>query len=169
MTSLGTDFEMHAKWKGSVEVPAAKDFIARKVHTSVLNKVQGTHWNAKQVPRALGKSSRSCCQTSNNQPLFMSLEIPRGFIAQAVLRWHSGGLCHARKCQFKDITWEENVWSAITQWMFAWEMFGERRNGGKMVLILVPGSHDHLASRKCVMCARNMGTHVRRGTWNTKV
>jgi hypothetical protein len=33
MMSLGTDFEMHANWQGYVEVPAAKDFIARKVHT----------------------------------------------------------------------------------------------------------------------------------------
>ncbi len=36
------------------------------------------------------------------------------------------------------------------------------------VLILVPGSHEHLASRKCIMCARNMGVHVRCGTRRTK-
>ncbi len=53
-----------------------------------------------QVQRALGKSSRSCCQTSNNQPWFTSLEIPWGFLAWAVLLWLSVGLCHARKCQF---------------------------------------------------------------------
>ncbi len=29
------------------------------------------------------------------------------------------------------------------------------------VLILVPGSHKRLTSRKCVMCSRNMGAHVR--------
>jgi hypothetical protein len=57
----------------------------------------------KQVQRALGESSRSCRQTNNNQPLFRSLEIPWGFLAQAVLHWVSGGLCHARKCQFKGI------------------------------------------------------------------
>jgi hypothetical protein len=45
MTTLGTDFEMHAKWQGSVEEPAAKDFVARKVRTTVLNEVQGTNWN----------------------------------------------------------------------------------------------------------------------------
>ncbi len=55
-----------------------------------------------QVPRALGELSRSCRQTSNNQPLFMSLEIPWGFLAWAVLRWLSGSLCHARKCQFEE-------------------------------------------------------------------
>jgi hypothetical protein len=46
MMSLGTDFEMHAKWQGSVEEPAAKDFIARKVRTIELNEVHGTSWNA---------------------------------------------------------------------------------------------------------------------------
>jgi hypothetical protein len=41
MTSLGTNFETHDKWQGSIEEPAAKDFLARKVHTIELNKVQG--------------------------------------------------------------------------------------------------------------------------------
>jgi hypothetical protein len=45
----------------------------------------------------------------------------------------------------------------------------ERQNGERMpVLILVPGSHEHLTSRKCVMCARNMGVHVQRGIRSTK-
>jgi hypothetical protein len=46
MTSLGTDFEKRAKWQGYVEEPAAKDFVASKVRTIVLTKVQGTSWNA---------------------------------------------------------------------------------------------------------------------------
>ncbi len=118
-----------------------------------------------QVPRALGELSRSCCQASNNQPWFTSLEIPWGFLAQAVLRWLSGGLCPTRKCQFKDIMWEEKVGFAIAQRTFAGETFGKRRNGErKPVLNLVPDSGKHLAWRKHVMCARNMGAHVRRGT-----
>jgi hypothetical protein len=44
MMPLGTDFEMHAKWQGSIEEPTAKNFVARKVHTIALSKVQGTHW-----------------------------------------------------------------------------------------------------------------------------
>ncbi len=55
-----------------------------------------------QVQRVLGKLSRSCHQTSNNQPWFMSLEIPWGFLAWAVLRWLSRGLRHMKKCQFKE-------------------------------------------------------------------
>jgi hypothetical protein len=47
MTSLGPDFETHVKWQGSIEEPAPKDFIARKVRTIEWNKVQqGTSWNA---------------------------------------------------------------------------------------------------------------------------
>ncbi len=42
MMSLGTDFETHAKWQGSIEEPTAKDFIARKVRTIEMNEVQGT-------------------------------------------------------------------------------------------------------------------------------
>ncbi len=36
MTSLRTDFEMHAIWQGYVEDPAAKDFVARKALTIAL-------------------------------------------------------------------------------------------------------------------------------------
>ncbi len=114
-----------------------------------------------QVQRAPEELSRSWCQTSNNQPLLMSLEIPWGFLSQAVLRWLSEGSCHARKCQFKNIMWEEKVWFAVAQWTFARETFGERRIGEiKPVLILVPGSHKRLALRIHIMCARNTGAHA---------
>jgi hypothetical protein len=42
MTSLGTDFEMHAIWQGYIEDPAAKDFVVRKAHNIALCKAQGT-------------------------------------------------------------------------------------------------------------------------------
>ncbi len=63
MTSLGTDFEVHAIWQGYVEDPAAKDFVARKAHTISLSKARGTRQST----------------------LFKSLEIPWGFLTQAVL------------------------------------------------------------------------------------
>jgi hypothetical protein len=53
MTSLGTDFEMHAKWQGSVKEPAAMDFVARKVRTIALSNMQGTHWNANKCEECL--------------------------------------------------------------------------------------------------------------------
>jgi hypothetical protein len=54
MTSLGTDFKTHAKWQGFVEEPTAKDFVARKVRTIKLNKMQGTSWNAIKCKERLG-------------------------------------------------------------------------------------------------------------------
>jgi hypothetical protein len=54
MTSLGTDFETHAKWQGFVEEPALKDFVARKVCTIELNKVQGTSWNGIKCEERFG-------------------------------------------------------------------------------------------------------------------
>ncbi len=66
------------------------------IEQSARNQLEG-----KQVQRALGKSSRSCRQTSNNQPWFTSLEIPWGFLAWAVRHWLSRGLCHVRKCQLE--------------------------------------------------------------------
>jgi hypothetical protein len=38
MTSLRTDFEMHAIWQGYVEDPAVKDFVAKKATTIALSK-----------------------------------------------------------------------------------------------------------------------------------
>jgi hypothetical protein len=54
MTFLGTDFETHANWQGYVEVPTAKDFVASKVCTIALSKVQGTHWNEIRCEEHLG-------------------------------------------------------------------------------------------------------------------
>jgi hypothetical protein len=54
VTSLGTDFEKHAKRQGSVEEPTAKDFVVGKVRTIALSEVQGTHWNAIKCQEHLG-------------------------------------------------------------------------------------------------------------------
>jgi hypothetical protein len=59
MTSLGTDFEMHANWQGYVEEPAENDFVARQVCTIKLNEVQGTHWNANKCQEHLGSCPES--------------------------------------------------------------------------------------------------------------
>jgi hypothetical protein len=64
MKSFGTNFVTHAKLQGYVEEPAAKDFVARKVHTIALSEAQGTQQST----------------------LFTSLEIPWGFHTQALLR-----------------------------------------------------------------------------------
>jgi hypothetical protein len=86
MTSLGTDFEMHAIWQGYIEDPAAKDFVARKACTIALSKAQG-----------------SCHKTSNNQPYSQVWKshgdsIPELYCVALL------GLGHTRKCQFKDFS-----------------------------------------------------------------
>jgi hypothetical protein len=68
MTSLETDFEMHAIWQGYLEDPAAKDFVSRKACTITLSKAQGTQQST----------------------LFTSLEIPWGFLTRAALRSLAG-------------------------------------------------------------------------------
>jgi hypothetical protein len=50
---------MHTKWQGSVEKPAAKDFVAREVHTIELNEVQGSHWNANKCQERLGNRTET--------------------------------------------------------------------------------------------------------------
>jgi hypothetical protein len=79
MTSLGTDFEMHAIWQGNVEDPVAKDFVARKACTIALRKAQETRQST------LFRSWKS-----------LGDSIPKLYCEA---KW---GLCHARKCQFKD-------------------------------------------------------------------
>jgi hypothetical protein len=125
MTSLGTDFERHAIWQGYVEDPAAKDFVARNACTIALSEAQGT-WQS---------------------TLFMSLDIPWGFLTQAVLR-SLAGLMSRKKVSVGGFLWVRKVWFAFVQWMFAWETFGKRRKS-----VLLRETH--------AFCARNMGVHVR--------
>ena len=64
MMSLGTDSETHAKWQGSVEEPAAKDFVANKVRTMELNEVQGNNWNANKCKEHLGSCPEAVVRQS---------------------------------------------------------------------------------------------------------
>ena len=104
MTSLRTDFEMHAIWQGYIEDPAAKDFVARKACTIALSKAQGTQQST----------------------LFTSLEIPWGFHTRAVLR-SLAGLMSCKTVSVRGFLWVRKVWFAFAQWMFAPETFGKKR------------------------------------------
>ncbi len=168
---MGLTLRCMPNGKGLLRNPLQRILLWGRSTLSNWPKCKETHWNGNKCEERLGNSPEAIVRqaTSNNQPLFMNLEIPWGFLAWAVLRWLSGGSCHARKCQFENITWEEKVWYVIAQRTFAWETVSERGNRErKLVLIFVTGYHEHLASRKCVMCARNMGAHVQRGTQRTK-
>ncbi len=77
MTSLGTDFEMHANWQGYIEVPAAKNFLARNVCTITLSKVQGTHWNMIKCKEHLGDCPKAVVRQTTinlNSRVLKSLE-----------------------------------------------------------------------------------------------
>ncbi len=103
MTSLGTDFEMHAIRQGYVEYPIAKDFVARKARTIALCKARGTRQST----------------------LVHKLEIPWRFRSQAVL--HSlAGLMSREKVSVWGFLWVRKVWFAFAQWTFASETFGKR-------------------------------------------
>ncbi len=101
--SLGTDFETHAIWQGTLRIPLQRIFVARKARTIALSKVQGTQQST----------------------LFRSLKIPWGSIPKlyCIALW---GLCHTRKCQFKDF-WVRKVWFAFAQQTLASETFGKRQ------------------------------------------
>ncbi len=104
MTSLRTDFEMHAIWLEYIEDPAVKDFVARKARTIAFSKEWGTRQST----------------------LFMSLEIPWGFHTHAVLR-SLVRLMSCEKVSVRGFLWVRKVWFAFAQWTFASETFGKRR------------------------------------------
>jgi hypothetical protein len=141
MTSFVTDFETHATWQGYVEHPAAMDFVVRKARTIALSKAQG-----------------SCHKTSNNQPyshFWKSLgdSIPELYC----VAWL--GLGHARKCQFEDFCEKERYELCSVQWTFAPETFSKRqKRENSPVARLLPGSHEHLASRNPhILCGKHGG------------
>ncbi len=122
-----------------------------------------------QVPRALGKSSRSCCQTRNNQPWFTSLEIPWRFLAWAVMHWLSRGLCHARKCQFKEFFMRTKGMICNCPTDICMRNLRQKAEWGKKTGTNSCTRFPRASCfKKCVMCVRNMGAHVQRGTRRTK-
>jgi hypothetical protein len=75
--------------------------------------------------------------------LFTSLDILWWFHTRAVLR----SLANARKCQFEESE-EERYESSSVQRTFTAETFGKRRKReNSTIVMLLPGSHERLASR----------------------
>ncbi len=140
--SFVTDFETHAIWQGYVEDPAPKDFVARKAHTITLSKARG-----------------SCHKTSNNQPIH-EFGYPFGDSIPGLycVAWLGRG--HARKCQSNDFCEKERYESCLVQRTFTPETFGKRRKKeNSMVVRLLPGSHERLASRDPrALCQKHGGT-----------
>ncbi len=94
---LGTDFKKCAKWQGSIEEPAAKDFAASKVRTINQMKCKepaGMQSGAKSSWEVVWQLSSEKQQST----LFTTRsENPCRFQSRAVLHRLSRGLCHARK------------------------------------------------------------------------
>ncbi len=139
MTSLWTDFKTHAEWQGSVKEPAAIFFVARKVCTTKLNEVQGTNWNGIKCEEHLWSHPEAVLRQATinlDSQLWKSLgdSLPELYCVDLAEAYVT-----RENVSVRNIAWEEKVWFAISQWTFAWETIGKRRNK-KLVLILVPDS-----------------------------
>jgi hypothetical protein len=143
MTSLRTDFEMHAIWQGYVDDPAAMDFVARKARIVALSKAQG-----------------SCHRISNNQPysqVWKSLgdSLPKRYcITQR-------GLCHARKWSLRIFVSKKGM-ICIRPMDIRIRNFGKRRKGERSPVVnALPGSHERLALRNpCILCQEYGGART---------
>jgi hypothetical protein len=154
--------------QGSVEEPAAKDFVARKVHTIKLTKVQGTIWNAVKCKEHL----RSC---------------PEAVIRQATINLYSQ-VWKSLGDSFPKLYCVDLAEACVMQESVSLKIYVKKRYD-----LQSPNGHLHekplakggmgiecrykilnkvttiiLLREKCIMCARNMGAHVRRGTQRTK-
>ncbi len=136
MTSLGTDFETHAIWQGYAENPAAKDFVARKARTIAMSKARG-----------------SCHKTSNNQPysrVWKSLgdSIPKLYCVALL------GLGHARKVSLRILASKKGMICIQSNGHLHKKPSSKRwKRENSLVVRLLPGSHERLASRNpCILC-----------------
>ncbi len=146
-----------------------KGFCSKEGSHYQIEQRQGADWNTISCKEHLGSCPEAVVRqaTINLDSLFWKsfgdslpelycVDLAKAYVTQENVSW-------------RNFAWEEKVWFVIAQQTFAWETFSKRQNRERKPLpILVPGSHERLASRKRVMCARDMGVHVRRGTRRTK-
>ncbi len=114
-----------ARWRSRCEVFCSKE---------------GLHYHFEQSARKLSSDK----QQSTYSRVWISLgdSIP-GLYCEA---WQS--LTHVRKCQFEDFCEKERYESCSVQWRFTAKTFGKRRKReSSLVVTLLPGSHERLASR----------------------
>ncbi len=129
MTFLKTDFEKRAIWQGSVEMPAAKVFVARKVRTIDFYKVSGTSWNASRCKDHLRRHLAAVFQTSNNQPYLWGWKSvhdssPGLYCVDLVEDYVTRENVSSRISR-------EKVWFAFAQRTFAQETFTEKGETGR--------------------------------------
>ncbi len=93
--------------------------------------------------------------TSDNQPFFHELEIPRGFHTWAVPR----SLANARKCQLEDLSEKERYESCSAQWTCIADAFRKVQKGENVpVVLLLQGYMSVLLLRNpCVLYLETLG------------
>jgi hypothetical protein len=118
---------INAIWHGHIEKSRCKAFVARKARTI-----------------ALERSVRKLSEDKRQSTFIHKLDILWWFHTRAVL--HS--LANARKCQLEDFCEKERYESCSVQRMFTADAFRKRRKReNSMVVMLLPGSNEHLALR----------------------
>jgi hypothetical protein len=165
MVSFGTDFKMHAKWQGSNEEPAAKDFVARNTHTIMSGIVGGINWNVIKCKECLRNCPEAVVrQATNNLDLqvWKSLEdsLPKLFCIGSAEAYVTQDSVSSRIFSEKKRYDLQSPNGRLHEKPLAKRQKVERIQ----VLVLASVSREHLALRKCMMCARNMGAHIRRNT-----
>ncbi len=126
-----------------------------------MSQAQGTHWNVIRCKECLGNcpeavirqaiinlDSRVWKSLEDSLPNLYLVDLPEAYVTQESESW---GFLWVRKAMICDRPTDVCMRN----------LRGKAEWGEKMVLILVPGSCERLASRKCVMCARTMGAHIR--------
>ncbi len=86
VTSFGTDFEKRAIWQESIEEPAAKEFVVKKVRTIEWNEVQGTSWKAITCKERLRNHPEAVVRQATINLDSVVWKSLWGFLSQAVLR-----------------------------------------------------------------------------------
>ncbi len=128
---------LYARWRSRCEA-----FVVRNARTIALSKARG-----------------SCHKTSNNQPIHkFGYSFGDSIHGLYCVAWLGRG--HARKCQFEDFCEKERYESCSVQQTFTAETFDKRqKRENSPVVMLLPGSHEHLASRNPrVLCQKHGGS-----------
>ncbi len=156
--------KMHAKWQEYIKEPAAKDFVARKACTIALSEARGIHWNRIKCDERLGNCPEAVIGQATinlDSRVWKSLEksLPKLYcigLAEAHVMQESASsrILHEKK------RYDSQLPNACSHEKPSTKGGNGKKTGSKSTTRF----HECLASRKCMICARNMWAHVRRST-----
>ncbi len=90
----------------------------------------GVQWGTRCKGFCSKEGLHYCFEGTQQSTLFMNLEIPWGFLTQAILCSLAGLMSH-KKVSVQGFLWVRKVWFVFAQQAFAPETFSERRKGEK--------------------------------------